>query len=138
MFPEEKSIENVISKINDTKDCSKSSESVALNQDLKNQLVVEFIKVRIAKGVIKIKTFKITYRKEYVKSRFIKLIVIKLFKTPSIEKTLILVVLSFVIMLSSFRTSCEKLILHPKIFSPSSRIARDISEFIFIICSIKK
>ena len=60
MFPEEKSIENVISRINETKDCSKSSESVALNHDLKNQLVVEFIKVRIAKGVIKIKTFKIT------------------------------------------------------------------------------
>lgn len=138
MFPEEKSIEKVTNKISATKDCSKSNERVALNQALKNQLVVELIKVSTAKGVIKINTFTITYLKEYVKSRFIKLIVIKLFNTPSSEKTFMLVVLSLVIILSNLRISWEKLILHPKMFSPNSRIARDISEFIFKNCSIKK
>ena len=138
MFPDEKSIEKVISRIRETKDCNNKSERVALNQDLKNQLVLEVIKVRIEKGVIKIKTFKITYLKEYVKRRLIKLIVIKLFNTPSNEKTLIGVVLSLVIILFNFKINWEKLILQLKIFSPSSRIAKDISEFIFITCSIKK
>ena len=105
MLPEEKSIEKVISKIRETKDCNNKSERVALNQDLKNQLVLELIKVSIAKGVIKIKTFRITYRKEYVKSRLIKLMVIKLLSTPSREKTFIGVVLSLVIISFSFKIS---------------------------------
>ncbi len=42
-------------------------------------------------------------------------------------------------MLSSFKINWEKLILHPKIFSPSSLIAREISELILMNCStIKK
>jgi len=63
-FPEVKSMENVISKISATSDCRSSKERVALNQDLKNQLDDEFISVSIENGVIKINTFKITYRKE--------------------------------------------------------------------------
>lgn len=64
IFPDEKSIEKVISKIREINDCNRSNARVALNQDLKNQFVEEFINVRIANGVIKINTFKIIYRKE--------------------------------------------------------------------------
>lgn len=110
-FPEEKSIEKVISKIRETKDCNNKRDRVALNHALKNQLELELIKVRIANGVIKIKTFRITYLKEYVKSKLIKLIVIKLLRTPSKEKTLIGVVLLLVITLFNFRINWEKLML---------------------------
>ena len=61
---DEKSTENIISKINATKDCSNSKDSTALNQDLKNHELEEFIKVSIANGVIKMNTFKITYLNE--------------------------------------------------------------------------
>ena len=131
-------MENVNNKINDTKDWSNRSESVALNHDLKNHDVLVLMSVKIAKGVININTFKITYRSEYVNSKFIRLIVTKLFKIPSRENILTLVVLSLVITLSSLRISWEKLILQLNMFSPSSRIANDISEFILRICSIRK
>lgn len=98
-------MENVNNKIKDTKDWSNRSESVALNHDLKNQDVLVLISVKIAKGVININTFKITYRSEYVNNRFIRLIVTKLFKIPSRENILTLVVLSLVITLSSLRIS---------------------------------
>ena len=103
MFPEEKSIEKVIRSIRDTNDCKSNKERVALNHDLKNQLVDELINVRIEKGVIKIKTFKIIYLNDYMNNKLIKLIVIKLFKMPSRENTFKLVVLSLVIILSSFK-----------------------------------
>ena len=41
-------------------------------------------------------------------------------------------------ILSNFKINCAKLILQLKIFSPSSRMERDINEFILIICSIIK
>ena len=110
-LPDEKSIEKVISRIRETKDCNNKSERVALNQALKNQLVLELIKVSIANGVIKIKTLRITYLNEYVKSKLIKLIVIKLLRTPSREKTFTEVVLLLVTTLFNFRISCEKLML---------------------------
>lgn len=133
-----KSIENVINNTRATNDWSSKRERMDLNHALKNQLVEELINVIIANGVIRIKTFKTMYRSEYVNNREIRLIVIKLFKIPSIENTLIAVVLSLVITLSSLRINSEKLILQPKIFSPSSRIASEIKELIFINCSIKK
>ena len=110
-LPDEKSIEKVISKIRETKDCNNKRDRVALNQALKNQFVLELIKVRIANGVIKIKTFRSTYLKEYVKSKLIKFIVIKLLRTPSKEKTLIGVVLLLVTMLFSLSINWEKLML---------------------------
>lgn len=138
ILSEVKSIENVINSTSATNDWSSKSDKIDLNHALKNQLVEVLIKVIIAKGVIRIKTFKTMYRSEYVNSREIRLIVIKLFKIPSIENTLIAVVLSLVITLSSLRINSEKLILQPNMFSPSSRIASEISELIFINSSIKK
>ena len=134
---DEKSIEKVINNIKATKDCRSNKERRALNQDLKNQDVEVLIKVKIAKGVIRIKTFKIMYLKEYVNNRFNKLIEIKLFNNPSNEKTFKLLI-SVVTMLSSFEINSEKLILQLKMFSPISRIEREIKEFIFNNCSIKK
>ena len=85
MSVEVKSVEKTTNNINETKDCNNNNDRTVLNQDLKNQDVVEFIRVRIAKGVINTNTFKITYLSEYVKSKFNKLIEIKLLSIPSIE-----------------------------------------------------
>ncbi len=134
---EEKLVENTINRIKLTKDCSNKSDNIALNHDLKNQEVDEFINVRIANGVININTFKITYLNEYVKSKLIKFRDIKPLNKPSSENTFKLT-LSDVITLFNLVINSRKLILQLNIFSPISRIARDISEFIFIICSIKK
>jgi len=64
--------------------------------------------------------------------------VIKLFRMPSSEKMFTLVVASLVMMLSSFNINCEKLMLQSNMLSPSSRIASEMREFMFKICSIKK
>ena len=132
----EKSVAKIINSINDTKDCNKSRASIDFSQALKKEAVEELINVNIAKGVIRIKTFKITYLKEYVKIKFNKFIEIKLLSNPSKEKTFKDEVL--VITLFNFNINCEKLMLQLKIFSPTSRIASEISEFKFIICSHKK
>lgn len=134
---EEKLVENTINRIKLTKDCSNKSDNIALNHDLKNQEVDEFINVRIANGVININTFKITYLNEYVKSKLIKFRDINPFNKPSSENTFKLT-LSDVTTLFNLVINSRKLILQLNIFSPISRIARDISEFIFIICSIRK
>ena len=130
----EKFVENITSNIKETKHCKSNKESTALNQDLKNQDVEELINVSIANGVIKIKTFNITYLNEYVKSKFSKLMEIKLFSKPSSEKTFKLE-LSTVTILFNLIISWEKLILQPNMCSPTSRIESEISELIFIICS---
>ena len=134
MSVEVKSVEKTTNNINETKDCNNNNDTTVLNQDLKNQDVVEFIRVRIAKGVINTNTFKITYLSEYVKSKFSKLIDIKLLSIPSKEKIFNPDV-SKVTMLFNLRINWEKLILHPNICSPISRIDKDIRELILIICS---
>lgn len=134
---EVKSIEKIINKINATKDWSRSKDSKDLNHDLKNQAVEELIKVIKANGVIKIKTFNITYLKEYVNIRFRRFIEIKLLSNPSSENTLRVVSL-VVIILFNLKINSEKLMLHLNIFSPTSLMAKDIREFIFISCSIRK
>ena len=70
-------------------------------------------------------------------NRFIKLIDINPLSNPSSEK-MFSDVLSVVISEFNFKTNSEKLILHWKIFSPTSLIASEIREFIFINCSAKK
>ena len=134
--PADRLIEKITSIINATNDCNNSKDKTHLNQDLKNQLVEEFIKVIIAKGVIKTKTFSITYLKEYVKSKFNKLNEIKPFNNPSSEK--IFKVFSVDTILFIFRINSEKLILQLNRFSPTSLIAREIIELMFKNCSIKK
>ena len=86
---EVKLVEKITNNIKDTNDCNNNNDKIHLNQDLKNQDVLEFINVIIANGVININTFKITYLREYVKSKFNKLIDIKLFSIPSKEKIFI-------------------------------------------------
>ena len=132
-----KSKEKVINNIRLTSDCNNSKDKIVLNQDLKNHDDEEFIKLRIAKGVINTKTFKITYLKEYVNNKFSKLKDIKLFNKPSNENRFRLVLL-VVIILFNLEINSEKLILQLNKFSPTSRMASDISELIFINCSIKK
>lgn len=61
---EELSKESIIIKIIDTNDWSNKSEKRALSQDLKIQDVEELIKVKMERGVSKIKTCTITYLKE--------------------------------------------------------------------------
>lgn len=134
MSVDEKLVEKITNKIRDTKDCKSNNDNTVLNQDLKNQDVVEFINVRIANGVININTFNITYRNEYVKSKFNKLIEIKLLSIPSIENIFRLEVF-IVTILFNLRINWEKLILHPNMCSPISLIDREIKELIFIICS---
>ena len=60
----EKSTEKITNNINATRDWSNNKDKIHLNHDLKNHEVDELIKDIIANGVIKIKTFNITYRKE--------------------------------------------------------------------------
>lgn len=134
---EEKFVENITKSISATKDCNNSSERIVLNQALKNHEVELFISVKMAKGVIRINTFKITYLSEYVNNRFNRFIETKLLRMPSKEKTFRLLE-STVTILFSLNISSEKLILQLKICSPISLIAREIKEFIFINCSIKK
>ena len=104
---EVKSIEKIINKINATKDWSRSKDSKDLNHDLKNQAVEELIKVIKANGVIKIKTFNITYLKEYVNIKFRRFIEIKLLSNPSSENTLRVVSLVVIILLR-VRVKIEK------------------------------
>ena len=137
-FPDQKSKENVIKRIKETKLCKSINERIALNQDLKNQLDDELINVIKANGVINIKTFNIIYLNEYVNNKFSKFIVIKLFRIPSIENIFKFELSLLDIILFSFKISWEKFILQPKMFSPISRIESEIRLFIFIICSIIK
>lgn len=136
-FPDEKSTEKIINKIKETKDCNNKSDNKDLNHDLKNQEVEELIRVMNAKGVISTNTLRMIYLKEYVNNKLIKLIEIKPLSKPSSEKTFKLES-CVVIILFNLKINSEKLILHLKIFSPTSLIAREIRELIFIICSIIK
>ena len=85
---EEKLNEKIINNIIATNDCWNNKDRTVLSQVLKNQEVDSFIKLNIAKGVIKINTFTIIYLKEYEKIKLNKLIEIKLFINPSKEKIL--------------------------------------------------
>lgn len=87
--------------------------------------------------MIKINTFNITYRKEYVNIRFRRFIEIKLLSSPSNENTFRVVSL-VVMILFNFNINSEKLMLHLNMFSPTSLIAKEMSELMFINCSIKK
>ena len=116
-------MENIINKTRDTNDCNKRRERIDLKYALKNHEVEVLINVKNAKGVIKIKTFKTTYLKEYVKSKFNKLIEMKPRKSPSIEK-----IFGFDsdIIWFNFNINCEKLISQLKIPSPIALIASEI------------
>lgn len=132
-----KSIEKIINSIKATNDWSKSKDNRDLNHDLKNQAVEELINVINANGLIKINTFNITYLKEYVNIRFRRFMEIKLLRSPSNENTFKSVSL-VVIILFNFNINSEKLMLHLNMFSPTSLIAKDMRELMFINCSIKK
>jgi len=75
-------------KIREIRIWRKSIERKFLSQDLKNQLDLLLISEIIAKGEIKIKTLIITYLIEYEIVRVIKLIEIRLFRSPSKLKRL--------------------------------------------------
>ena len=62
---------------------------------------------------------------------------IKLLRSPSNENTFKSVSL-VVIILFNFNINSEKLMLHLNMFSPTSLIAKDMRELMFINCSIKK
>ncbi len=132
-----KFVEKTTKSIRLTRDWSRSKEITVLNHDLKNHEVEELIKVITAKGVINIKTFKITYLNEYVNNKFSKFNDTKPFNKPSNENTFKELLLVVTILFSLIINS-EKLILQLKIFSPISRIDKDIRELILTNCSIKK
>ena len=83
-----KSKANIINKTIEIKGCTNSKDINILNQDLKNQELELLINVSKAKGVRSTRTFTIIYRREYEKSKLIKLAEIKLLNNPSKEKTL--------------------------------------------------
>ena len=122
-----KSKANIINKTIEIKGWTNNKDINILNQDLKNQELELLISVSKAKGVRSARTFTIIYRREYEKSKLIKLAEIKLLNNPSKEKTL-RVVESIVIVEFKFSIKLEKQIFSPNIFCPISRIASEIRE----------
>ena len=137
MLPLEKSIENRISNIIDTKICKASKEKKILNQDLKNQDVEFRLKDRNAKGAIKTNTFIIIYRKEYEKTKLNNESVKIAFNRPSKENILIEDVSIDKEELILKINSWKEIFLWNK-FSPNCKIADVIDELRLIICSTKK
>ena len=113
-------MEKIIIIIKGKNDWRISKENKDFAQERKIHIVEEFIKQSIAKGENNIRTSTNTYLKEYVKSKFTKPILIKLFNIPSKEKTSNDGLSPIDIVVFNFETNSEKEISEPTIFFPIS------------------
>ena len=121
----EKSTENISSKIIETIIWINKRENKFLSHALKNQFVLERIRDRKAKGVIKTKTFTKIYLKEYVNTRFSK----ERDKTPLIKPSIVKIFredISIAILVFILLIKEEKQILSWNKSSPMLRITREI------------
>lgn len=135
--PLEKSTENIRSKIIDTIIWRKSKENRFLNHALKNQLVLERIRDKKAKGVIKMKTFIKIYLREYENTKFSKETDNIPFISPSIVK-IFKEEVSIEIWELIFEINVEKQIVSLNKFSPILRIKRETVDIKSINNSIIK
>ena len=134
----EKLTENMSNKMIDTIIWMNKRENKFLSQALKNQLVLERIKDKKAKGVISTKTLIKIYLREYVNTRFNKETDNTPFIKPSIEKIFTEDV-SIDILVLIFVTKDEKQMLFWNKSSPILRINKEALDIKSInISTIKK
>ena len=122
------SMENIISRINETRICTNNKDKKHLIQDLNTCSVWCNDKVSIANGVNKIKILVIIYLIAYENAKLRKLIEITLFSNPSIVNMFKLFSSIYIIEFS-FATKPEKHISVLNISSPIFLIANEIVEF---------